>query len=84
VAEAAAAELARLVREVGVRADAVSGPAPAPRYRVRSRYRWHLLVRGPDAVKLHARVQDAARRLRAAPAGRGIRLDLDVDPASVC
>jgi primosomal protein N' (replication factor Y) len=83
-AEAAAAELARLVREVGVRADAVSGPAPAPRYRVRSRYRWHLLVRGPDAVKLHARVQDAARRLRAAPAGRGIRLDLDVDPASVC
>jgi len=51
---------------------------------VRSRYRWHLLVRGPDARTLHARVREAARRLRASPAARGVRLDLDVDPASVC
>jgi primosomal protein N' (replication factor Y) len=82
--EAAATELARLMREVGMRADAVSGPAPAPLYRVRSRYRWHLLVRGQDVRKLHARVQDAARRLRASAAARGVRLELDVDPASVC
>jgi primosomal protein N' (replication factor Y) len=72
------------MREVGMRADAVSGPAPAPLYRVRSRYRWHLFVRGPDVRKLHARVQEAARRLRASVAARGVRLDLDVDPASVC
>ena len=83
-AEAAAAELARLMREVGMRADAVSGPAPAPLYRVRSRYRWHLFMRGPDVRKLHARVQEAARRLRASAAARGVRLDLDVDPVSVC
>jgi primosomal protein N' (replication factor Y) (superfamily II helicase) len=83
-AESAATELARLMHEVGMRADAVSGPAPAPLYRVRSRYRWHLFVRGPDVRKLHARVQEAARRLRASVAARGVRLDLDVDPASVC
>ena len=82
--EAAATELARLLREVGVRADAVSGPAPAPLYRVRSRYRWHLLVRGQDARTLHSHVREAARRLRASPAAHGVRLDLDVDPASVC
>jgi primosomal protein N' (replication factor Y) (superfamily II helicase) len=76
--------MARLMREVGMRADALSGPAPAPLYRVRSRYRWHLLVRGPGVRKLHAQVQEAARRLRASPAARGVRLDLDVDPASVC
>jgi len=83
-AETATAELARLLREVGTRADALSGPAPAPLYRLRSRYRWHLLVREPDARKLHARIREAARRLRASPVARGVRLDLDVDPASVC
>jgi primosomal protein N' (replication factor Y) len=83
-AETAATELARLFREVGMRADAVSGPAPAPLYRLRSRYRWHLLVCGQDQRKLHTRVHEAARRLRASPLSRGVRLDLDVDPASVC
>jgi primosomal protein N' (replication factor Y) len=83
-AETAATELARLFREVGMRADAVSGPAPAPLYRLRSRYRWHLLVCGQDQRKLHTRVHEAARRLRASPLARGVRLDLDVDPASVC
>jgi primosomal protein N' (replication factor Y) len=83
-AEAAASELVRLFRELGMRGDDLSGPAPAPLYRLRSRYRWHLLVRGQDVRKLHARVQEAARRLRASPAARGVRLDLDVDPASVC
>ena len=83
-AEAAAAELARLFREVGIRAEALSGPAPAPLYRVRSRYRWHLLVRAPDVRTLHARVREASRRLRTSPVARDVRLDLDVDPASVC
>jgi len=82
--EAAATEFARLLRAGGVREGAMSGPAPAPLYRVRSRYRWHLLVRGQDPRTLHGRVQDAARALRASPIARGVRLDLDVDPASVC
>lgn len=83
-AEAAATELARLLRDVGMRADALWGPAPAPLYRLRSRYRWHLLVRGQDVGKLHERVKETARRLRTSPVARGVRLDLDVDPASVC
>ena len=83
-AEAGAEEFTRLLRAAGIKPDALSGPAPAPLYRVRSRYRWHLLVRGQDARKLHARTQEAARRFRAGTAARGVRLDLDVDPASVC
>lgn len=82
--ERAAGELARLVREAGIRSDAVSGPAPAPLYRVRSRFRWHLLIRGQDVRKLHGCVRDAAGRLRASPVARGVRLDLDVDPATLC
>ncbi|HEX7548527.1 MAG TPA: primosomal protein N' [Candidatus Methylomirabilis sp.] len=84
IAEVGAEEFARLLREGGVKESGLSGPAPAPLYRVRSRYRWHLLVRGQDGRKLHTRVQEAAQRFRASPAGRGVRLDLDVDPASVC
>ncbi|HSB73020.1 MAG TPA: primosomal protein N', partial [Candidatus Methylomirabilis sp.] len=83
-AERAAMELARLLREAGVRPGLLSGPAPAPLYRVRERYRWHVLIRGQDVKRLHARVSEAARRLRATPAARGVRLDLDVDPASLC
>ncbi len=83
-AEAAAKEFARLLRARGIGAGHLNGPAPAPLYRVRGRYRWHLLVRGPDAGRLRTAVSEAGRRLRASPAGRGVRLDLDVDPASVC
>jgi primosomal protein N' (replication factor Y) len=82
--EAAALDFARLLREAGLRADALCGPAPAPLYRVRSRYRWHLFIKGADLRKLHQRVWEAAKQLRASSAGRGVRLDLDVDPASVC
>jgi primosomal protein N' (replication factor Y) len=83
-AERAAMELARLLREAGVRPGLLSGPAPAPLYRVRGRHRWHLLVCGRDARGLHDRVREAANHLRASPLARGVRLDLDVDPASLC
>ncbi len=83
-AEAAAMELARLLHSEGLRPGALSGPAPASLYRVRGRYRWHLLLRGREIRGLHARVREAARRLRASSAARGVRLDLDVDPASLC
>ncbi len=83
-AEAAALELARLLRAEGVLASSLCGPAPAPLYRVRGRYRWHLLVCDQEAARLHARIRKAARRLQASPASRGVRLDLDVDPASMC
>ena len=82
--ERAAGELARLLREEGIRESAMSGPAPAPLYRVRGRHRWHLLVRGRDAGPLHAKVREATRRLQRSPLARGVRVDLDVDPGSLC
>jgi primosomal protein N' (replication factor Y) len=82
--ERAAMELARLLREAGIRQSALSGPAPAPLYRVRGRHRWHLLVRGKEAGTLHARAAEAVHRLRRSDPGRGIRVDLDVDPVSLC
>jgi len=83
-AQGAAVEMARLLRAEGVLASSLSGPAPAPLYRVRGRYRWQLLVRDQETARLHARIRKSARRLQASPAGRGVRLDLDVDPGSLC
>jgi len=83
-AEQAAAELCRLLHAEGIPADALSGPAPVPLYRVRGRYRWHLLVRGREVSRLHRQVRNAARALRSAAACRGVRLDLDVDPVTLC
>jgi primosomal protein N' (replication factor Y) len=83
-AQAAAVELARLLRLEGMRSSSLSGPAPAPLYRVRGRYRWHLLVHERETAQLHARIRKAARRLQGSPVGRRIRLDLDVDPATLC
>ncbi|RPJ53519.1 MAG: hypothetical protein EHM24_32795 [Acidobacteria bacterium] len=81
--EQAAREFTQLLHAAGVRPAEIMGPAPAPLYRVRSRYRWHLLVRAQDGTRLHARVQDAAARFKASPASRSVRLDLDVDPADL-
>jgi len=83
-AQAAALEMARLLRAEGMGSSSLSGPAPAPLYRVRGRYRWHLLVREQETAQLHARIRRAARRLQASAVGRRVRLDLDVDPASLC
>jgi primosomal protein N' (replication factor Y) len=83
-AERAAAEFARLLREAGIRGGAVSGPAPAPVSRVRGRHRWHLLARARDAGPLHHAVRLAALRLQESPLARGVRVELDADPASLC
>jgi primosomal protein N' (replication factor Y) len=82
--EQAAVEFARLLREVGIRGGAMSGPAPAPLYRVRGRHRRHLFACGRDGGTLHAKIHEATRRLEKSPVARGVRVDLDVDPGSLC
>lgn len=60
----------------------VVGPAPAPLARIKGRWRWHLLLRTPEATRLGALLRYAARR---APYARGgaVRLILDRDPVSL-
>ncbi len=74
-AENAARELAILLRrtlkQLGLPATNVLGPAPAFFARVRGRYRWNIFIRGPEALTL----------LRASPIPLG--WDVDVDPLNV-
>lgn len=55
------------------------GPAPCPIGRINTRWRWHLLLKGPDEA-LGQVVRRVAGRW---PASAGIRVALDRDPVSL-
>lgn len=57
----------------------VLGPAPCPLVRIKERWRWHVLLKGPSS-EIGRVVRHAARRLRS----RGdVTYTIDRDPASV-
>jgi primosomal protein N' (replication factor Y) len=57
----------------------VLGPAPCPLVRIKDRWRWHVLLKGP-AVSLGRVVRYAARTLRRQG---GTRIVIDRDPVSL-
>jgi len=57
----------------------VLGPAPCPLARIKDRWRWHVLLKGPSA-SLGRVVRYAARRL---PRARDVRVVIDRDPVSL-
>lgn len=82
-ARRAASELCRLLQEqAGRRAVRVLGPAPAPIRLLRDRFRWQVVVRGPDAT-----VRDLVGDLLGQEPLRGRwkpeSLTVDVDPVNV-
>jgi primosomal protein N' (replication factor Y) len=84
VAEAAAEVATWLRGVVAARALPVEvvGPAPAPLMRIKGRWRWHVLLRGPDRRALGAVLRYAARRAPHATGGP-VRLVVDRDPVSL-
>src|SRR5690606_9577843 len=71
--------LGELVRRLATERVTVLGPAPAPIARLRGRSRFQILVRADRASTL----QSIGRRLLGAlPTARGVRVALDMDPAS--
>ena len=59
---------------------AVVGPAPCPIDRLRGRWRWHMLLKSPDAESLGKMLRHAARH---APIKGTLRLEIDRDPESL-
>jgi primosomal protein N' len=51
-------------------------PAHAPVYQIKSRYRWRLIVKGPDMARLTSLVTPVVDRLDFA----GVAVALDFDP----
>ena len=73
-----ARELVRgLRRDPAGDAVEILGPAPAPISRLRNRYRWQILLKGRSRPTLLAL---ARRAVALMPAGKAVRIHVDVDP----
>ncbi|MDE0355190.1 MAG: primosomal protein N' [Deltaproteobacteria bacterium] len=73
-----ARDLARVLRREKPQAPLeILGPAPAPIARLRSRYRWQILLKGRSRPALLAM---ARRAVALVPRGRAFRIHVDVDP----
>ncbi|MBI4513835.1 MAG: primosomal protein N' [Gemmatimonadetes bacterium] len=81
VALEAAQWLQGLVERREIAGIRVVGPAPAPLARIRNRYRWHCLLKSEEGKNLGAVLRYFARRFR--PSHRGVRVQIDRDPASL-
>jgi primosomal protein N' (replication factor Y) len=80
----AATILARAARTiVGGAPIRLRGPAPAPLFRLRTRFRWQFMLAGDDVRALHGVLLRLLAAWRAAPASRRVRLIVDVDPVSM-
>ena len=67
--------------QVAPNTDYVStlGPAPAPMYMLRGKYRYRLLVKAAKNIK----IQDVIREwLRRVDCPSGVRVEVDIDPYS--
>ncbi|MCL7970784.1 MAG: primosomal protein N' [marine benthic group bacterium] len=80
-AESTAATARQIVERHALSDIQVVGPAPCPIDRIRSRWRWHLLLKSPGARDLGALIRYLARH-HGQPAG-GMRLEIDRDPEAL-
>ena len=80
----AAQEIARQGRDMLENGDIpdvdLIGPAPAPLSKVKGKYRFQILVRGPLVRPLHAFLTRWMEEVRPGLKGQGVALTLDVDP----
>jgi primosomal protein N' (replication factor Y) len=76
----AAASLAGSLRRGSLEGVAVLGPAPAPLARIKSAFRWHVLIKGPAGSDLPGLV---ARAIREAAVSGEVSVAPDIDPVDL-
>jgi len=59
------------------------GPSAAPFAKMRGRFRWQMLAKGKSPKLLHRFAMELAVRLEDETKGKGVNLDIDVDPVFI-
>ncbi|MEA3385669.1 MAG: primosomal protein N', partial [Thermodesulfobacteriota bacterium] len=77
-----AEKLAKGIKSTGGSQVEVLGPAPAPRAKIKDRYRWQILLKSSSLSNLRALCTGIlARKADMVPSG--VRMEVDVDPYSL-
>jgi primosomal protein N' (replication factor Y) len=61
----------------------ILGPSAAPFAKMRGKFRWQMLSKGKSPKLLHQFAQEMAFRLEEETKGKGVNLDIDVDPVFI-
>jgi primosomal protein N' (replication factor Y) len=61
----------------------ILGPSTAPFAKMRGKFRWQMLAKGKSPQLLHKFAEELPLRLEAHLKGKGVNLDIDVDPISI-
>jgi primosomal protein N' (replication factor Y) len=61
----------------------ILGPSAAPFAKMRGKFRWQMLAKGKSPKLLHQFAQELAFRLEEETKGKGVNLDIDVDPVFI-
>jgi primosomal protein N' (replication factor Y) len=71
-----------LKKEYG-RGIEILGPSTAPFAKMRGKFRWQMLAKGKSSQLLHRFAKELASRMEAPLKGKGVHLDIDVDPVFI-
>jgi primosomal protein N' (replication factor Y) len=61
----------------------ILGPSSAPFAKMRGKYRWQMLAKGKSHQLLHQFAKELASRMEVQIKGKGVNLDIDVDPVFI-
>ncbi len=61
----------------------ILGPSTAPFAKMRGKFRWQMLVKGKSSYLLHRFARELSSQLDVPLKGKGINLDVDVDPVFI-
>jgi primosomal protein N' (replication factor Y) len=61
----------------------ILGPSAAPFTKMRGKFRWQMLAKGKSPLLLHQFAKAFASRMEVPLGGKGINLDIDVDPVFI-
>jgi primosomal protein N' (replication factor Y) len=61
----------------------ILGPSAAPFAKMKGKFRWQMLVKGKSSQLLHQFAQELAFLLEDQTKGKGVNLDIDVDPVFI-